>query len=70
MAERFGYTDEVSPEELDAGLKGEREWEELQVRWAAEECLPGPEPAPSSPFSQGDSNASEAVVIRFPTSPR
>ena len=68
MAERFGYTDEVSPEQLAADLKGEREWEELQAQWAAEERLVEVEPDPSSPFHErGDRPV--AAVIPFP-SPR
>ena len=70
MAEKLGFTDEISPEELEAELQGEREWEELQARWAAEECLPGPELDPSSPFSQGEADAPAAVVIPFPPSPQ
>lgn len=34
MAEKFGFTDEISPAQLHANLAGEREWQELQEQRA------------------------------------
>ena len=66
MAERFGFTDEISPEELEEELKDEREWEELQKQWAEEDRRVEQGPDASRPFSQRVASPSSVVVIRFP----
>ena len=66
LVERIGVFDELSPEEWEEELKGEREWEELQKVWNEEDQLGKPPMDPSSPFSQWGGPAASAVVIPFP----
>lgn len=66
IGESIGGTDALSPEEWEEELKGEREWEELQLEWAEKERMGEPPMDPFSPFSQRGETSPLAVVIPFP----